>query len=304
MWELKIAGEDLYHIVNWFWLYSFLGWVWESCYVSVKERKPVNRGFVLGPVCTIYGFGAVAVYLLLKPVSGNMLALYIGGVIVPTILEYLTSVFMEQIFHTRWWDYSHDRYNFQGRICLGASLGWGILSVVLFHVLQPFVDSLVGLYSVTTGKILMICVTILYGADFILAFAGAMQVSRRLQSMEAAMEELYEYIRGTKLYGTAEELRSRMELYRLSGYKEELRRRFEMRRDAVMAFGMEIPAEKWEQAKERRAQIEERVTALHEKYAQHRAGGGFFVRRVLRAYPHIKTHAQALKDRAQGKSRE
>ena len=304
MWELKIAGETLYHIVNWFWIYSFLGWVWESCYVSAKEKRLVNRGFVSGPVCTIYGFGAVTVYLLLKPVSGNMLALYAGGVIVPTILEYLTSVFMEQVFHTRWWDYSHDRYNFQGRVCLGASLGWGLLSVVLFHVLQPFVNTLTGLYSVAAGKILMICVTILYGADFVLAFAGAVQISRRLQSMEDIMDELYEYIRGTKLYGTAEELRERMELYRFSGYREELKRRFDRRRDAVAAFGMEIPAEKWAQLRERHSQIEERIGELHDRYAGFRAGGGFFVRRVLNAYPNMKTHAQALKDRRKNKAAE
>ena len=132
MWNIRIAGEDLYHIVNWFYIYSFLGWLWESSYVSVKEKKLVNRGFVAGPVCTIYGFGAVIVYLSLKPISGNILLLYLGGVIVPTILEYVTAVLMENLFHTSWWDYSKNKYNFQGRICLGASLGWGALSVILF----------------------------------------------------------------------------------------------------------------------------------------------------------------------------
>ena len=99
MWNIRIAGEDLYHIVNWFYIYSFLGWLWESSYVSIKEQKLVNRGFVAGPVCTIYGFGAVIVYLILKPIAGNILLLYICGVIVPTILEYVTAVLMENLFH-------------------------------------------------------------------------------------------------------------------------------------------------------------------------------------------------------------
>ena len=298
MWDIQVAGEDLYHIINWFWIYSFLGWIWESCYVSVKEKKLVNRGFVVGPVCTIYGFGAVSVYLILKPVSGSMPLLYLGGVIVPTILEYLTAVVMEGVFHTSWWDYSHNKYNFQGRICLGASLGWGIFSVVLFHVLHPFVSSLVELYSMATGKILMVCVTILYGADFITSFMGAMQISKRLQSMESVMEELYEYVQGTKLYSTAEELRERLELYRLSGYREELRRRFEMRKDAVLAFGLDLPADKMEQIRERHGQIEEHIAALHERYVGQRASAGFLARRLLAAYPHMKSHTQALKDRA------
>ena len=77
MWNIQIAGVDIYHIVNWFYIYSFLGWLWESSYVSIKEKKLVNRGFVAGPVCTIYGFGAVIVYLILKPIAGNILLLYI-----------------------------------------------------------------------------------------------------------------------------------------------------------------------------------------------------------------------------------
>lgn len=301
MWDMQVAGEDFYHMISWFWIYSFLGWVWESCYVSAKEHRLVNRGFVAGPVCTIYGFGAVTVYLLLKPISGNMLLLYVGGVVVPTILEYVTALVMEQIFHTSWWDYSRNKYNFQGRICLGASLGWGVLSVVLFHVFHPVVSYLTGLYSVAVGKVLVLSVTIVYGVDFVASFLGAMQISRRLQSMEAVMEELYEYMQGTRLYSTAEELRSRLELYRLSGYKEELQRRFEQRRDAVLAFGLEVPAEKMEQAKEKRAKVEERVAALHERYMGHWLSAGFFTRRILQAYPHIKSHRQALRDRARRK---
>lgn len=114
MWDFRIAGTDLYHILNWFFIYSFAGWLWESAFVSVKEKKLVNRGFVTGPVCTIYGFGAVIVYLILKPVSDNIFLLYLGGVIVPTILEYVTAVLMETIFHTSWWDYSKNKFNFQG----------------------------------------------------------------------------------------------------------------------------------------------------------------------------------------------
>ena len=116
MWNIQIAGVDIYHIVNWFYIYSFLGWLWESSYVSIKEKKLVNRGFVAGPVCTIYGFGAVIVYLILKPIAGNILLLYICGVIVPTILEYVTAVLMEALFHTSWWDYSKNKFNFPGRI--------------------------------------------------------------------------------------------------------------------------------------------------------------------------------------------
>lgn len=125
MWNLTINGTDLYHILNWFFIYSFLGWVWETFYVSTKHGEFVNRGFVSGPFCTIYGFGAISVYLILKPIENHVLLLFLGGIVVATVLEYITAVLMESIFHTSWWDYSDQKFNFQGRICLGVSLGWG-----------------------------------------------------------------------------------------------------------------------------------------------------------------------------------
>ena len=153
MWDLSVLGIDVYHLLNWLIIYSFFGWVWETCYVSVKSGKFVNRGFINGPLCTIYGFGAVSVYAILRPVSDNILYLYVGGVVVATALEYVTAVLMESIFHTSWWDYSDNKFNFQGRICLGASLGWGFFTVLLFKVLHPVVETVVALYPVFVGEI-------------------------------------------------------------------------------------------------------------------------------------------------------
>ena len=96
MWDLAINGVDFYHIANWFYIYSFLGWLWETCYVSVRKGKLINRGFINGPLCTIYGCGALAVYLILLPISDNLLLLFVGGVVVATALEYVTAVLMEK----------------------------------------------------------------------------------------------------------------------------------------------------------------------------------------------------------------
>ena len=147
MWDLAINGVDFYHIANWFYIYSFLGWLWETCYVSVRKGKLINRGFINGPLCTIYGCGALAVYLILLPISDNLLLLFVGGVVVATALEYVTAVLMENIFHTSWWDYSDNKFNFQGRICLGCSLGWGVFTVGLFRVLHPVVQEFTELYT-------------------------------------------------------------------------------------------------------------------------------------------------------------
>lgn len=294
MWELQIAGVDLYHILNWLFIYSFLGWVWESCYVSVKEKRLVNRGFVTGPVCTIYGFGAVSVYLILKPVSGNLFWLYLGGVIVPTLLEYITAVLMEHIFHTSWWDYSHNKYNFQGRICLGASLGWGIFSIILFYGFQPVMDRIVALYSIAAGKLFVSAASLVYAVDFGMSFMNAMQIGEKLQNMDVVIDELSEYIQSTRIFRSTEELWERLEGLRGFERGTELRRRLEARFDALVAFGGEELKGRQE---ERKAQMEERIALLQSRYEQIRGRGGWFASRAMNAYPHMKSRAQALRDR-------
>lgn len=302
MWDFRIAGTDMYHILNWFFIYSFAGWLWESAFVSVKEKKLVNRGFVTGPVCTIYGFGAVIVYLILKPISENIFLLYLGGVIVPTILEYATAVLMESIFHTSWWDYSKNRFNFQGRICLGASLGWGAFSVILFYVLHPLVEKIVGLYTVSVGKTLVTVASLIYAVDFGMSFMNAMQIGEKLRSMDEFVDEIYEYIQSTRLHEGVEELKERLASYRLSEYGLELKKRLEDRADAIIAFTSEpLSEEQKARQEERRLQIEERVAALQSRYEQLKKRGNILTRRALNAYPNMKSRAQALKERAAGK---
>ena len=189
MWNLTVCGIDFYHLMNWLIIYSFFGWVWETCYVSVKSGKFVNRGFINGPLCTIYGFGAVSVYMILRPFSDNLLYLYLGGIVVATALEYVTAVLMESIFHTSWWDYSDNKFNFQGRICLGASLGWGAFTVILFKVLHPFVESIVILYPVYVGEIGICVIGVGYVVDFAFSAAAAFRIHEKLPVIEAAMEQ-------------------------------------------------------------------------------------------------------------------
>lgn len=189
MWTLSVNGVDFYHIVNWFIIYSFLGWVWETLYVSLKEGEYVNRGFVNGPFCTIYGCGAISVYLILKPLEQNTLFLFLGGIVVATVLEYITAVLMESIFHTSWWDYSDKKFNFQGRICLGASIGWGFFTVLLFRVLHPAAEKLVGLYPVYAGKIGVCVIMVIYVCDFCYSASAAFRLKERIPLWEQQLEK-------------------------------------------------------------------------------------------------------------------
>ena len=107
MWDMRLFGQNLYYIFYVFILYGFIGWIYESALVSFKKKTFVNRGFLTGPIIPIYGCGALLFYLIFLDYKGQLLLVYFGSVLIATLLEYLTSWAMEQLFHTRWWDYSH-----------------------------------------------------------------------------------------------------------------------------------------------------------------------------------------------------
>ncbi|MDO5338461.1 MAG: putative ABC transporter permease [Eubacteriales bacterium] len=123
-----------------FFIYCFFGWIWETCYVSVKQRKFVNRGFLHGPMLPIYGSGAMAVLIITLPVHDNPVAVYFVGMLGATCLEYVTGAVMESIFHVRYWDYSRVPLNLHGYICLTASVAWGVFSLAMVEYVQPFVE--------------------------------------------------------------------------------------------------------------------------------------------------------------------
>ena len=123
--------------VLFFFIYSFLGWICECIYCSIPAKKVINRGFLLGPYCPIYGFGALLVIHFLRPFTNHIIPLYIAGVIVTSILEYFTSWLMEKLFDTKWWDYSTYPFNINGRVCLKNSLLFGIMVLFVYYVVHP-----------------------------------------------------------------------------------------------------------------------------------------------------------------------
>ena len=148
--------------ILYFWAYSFLGWVVESTFCSINEHKLINRGFLSGPICPIYGFGALIVILSLTPFLSHPLFLFIDAVVLTSILEYSTSYAMEKLFHARWWDYSQHHFNLNGRICLATSLSFGGLSVFVMYVLHPGIVRLIGLLPQIVQGILGIVIVVLF----------------------------------------------------------------------------------------------------------------------------------------------
>ena len=135
-----------YHLTQWilfFFFYSFVGWLWESGYVSVRKRQWVNRGFMYGPMLPLYGSGALTVLISTMGVRENILLIFLFGMMAATLLEYVTGAVMERIFRVRYWDYSNQKFNLNGYICVSSSLCWGGFSVLLVRIVHVPVETVV-----------------------------------------------------------------------------------------------------------------------------------------------------------------
>lgn len=168
-WNKVIFGWSAYHVVLWFLTYSILGWIVESIYMSICNRKITNRGFTKGPMCPIYGFGALTVFFLLRPYSDNPVRLFFMGMFLATALEFITARIMQRIFGEIWWDYREKPFNYRGIICLESSVAWGFYTVGLFLFLHNLVVNMVDCVPLLAGKIIGSIILILYMIDFMIA---------------------------------------------------------------------------------------------------------------------------------------
>lgn len=292
--NFEILGVDVYHILSWFIVYSFLGWVWESCYVSAKNRKWVNRGFVSGPFVTLYGVGAVLVYVILRPLAGRPVELYFAGTAVTTVLEYVTGVLMESIFHTNWWDYSKKKFNFQGKICLGSSVAWGFFVLLLFYVLHPGVAKLVDFVPRKIGILLVYLWLAYYVVDFSFSAAAAFDLRGKMQKLDGAWDEFQEYLQGTRLFEAAGDLREKAAVYRsepsavrLREFLDEKRKNFREVMERLEAAG--------EESKERRELFLEKYDEFAGKYLEVKESLRRKTRHQMNAYPNLVSKKERLR---------
>ncbi len=166
-WDSMILGFDSYHVILWFLTYSILGWVVESVYMSICNRKLTNRGFVTGPFCPIYGIGALTVFFILRPYGNNELLLFVLGSLLATTIEFLTAVIMKRVFGEIWWDYNEKPFNYKGILCLESSIAWGFYTLFLFLFLQNFVEGVVDRIPILVGKIGGSLLLIIFMVDFL-----------------------------------------------------------------------------------------------------------------------------------------
>ena len=185
-----ITNYTMTQWVAFFLIYCFIGWCYESIYVSIKHKRWVNRGFMRGPFLPLYGSGAIVMLVVTIPFRDNLLLTYLAGCVGATALEYVTGVCMEALFKIRYWDYSNRRFNFQGHICLAATLAWGAFTILMTKFIHaPIEEFLLGIpqivVSTATTIVAGVCI-----ADFAVSFKTALDIRDVLVKLEEVRDEM------------------------------------------------------------------------------------------------------------------
>lgn len=267
-------------------VYSFLGWCCEVAFAAVRRGIFVNRGFLNGPVCPIYGFGVLIVLLVLEPVKENLALLFFGSMVLTSALEFFIGFIMEQFFHDKWWDYSENPFNIKGYICLEFSLVWGAACVLVVDVIHPMIFKLICAIPEKPSLWLMVFFTAVLITDAIITLWNLLKLPKRLRAiddLEKAMTAVSDAI-GEKVYEGVEHSKERSEAFD-EKYPEIAERRKEAFEDVLEKrneINREVRAredESLEALRARKAELEKKLEALRKP--------NLISERIAMAYPKL-----------------
>ncbi len=253
----------IYQYVWLFYIYAFFGWVLEVAFSAVKKGEFINRGFLNGAWCPIYGAGAVLICFLLEPVE-NILLLFLTSALITSLLELLTGVVLERAYKTKWWNYSDRRLNFKGYICLEMSVVWGVLGVVLKKVINLVIVGVVDAAPLVLGVFILYFLTVLFACDLIITVLALNNMLSKAERLDKLAKEMR----------TVSDDLSEVVFETASGLEKVMKEQSERVKETE---------KKIREAKEKHfAELKERYTVLLEEkiYTQSR---------ILKAFPKLKS---------------
>lgn len=246
---------NFYNIISYFIIYSFFGWSLEVVYQAVEQGKFINRGFLNGPYCPIYGFGVIIVVGMLEPIKNNLIILYLGSVILTSLLELFTGFILEKIFNMKWWNYSQDKFNLHGYICLKFSLLWGVACLIVVRLIHPLISVFVSKIPHTLGIIVISVIMLCFVSDMIFTILAIINFKKKIRVLEGISAEMRKISdkTGEKIFDTVEEIKTR--------------------KDAL---------------DEKRNEMHKRMEELREKYKNQLDKHSFNIRRIEKSFPKLK----------------
>ncbi len=276
--------QSLYEWVWIFLIYAFLGWAVEEVFHAVRMGKFVNRGFLNGPWCPIYGFGMLLVIIFLYPLRGNLVLLFLGSTVLLTLLEFVTGFVLNHVFHSRWWDYSDKPLQFGGYICLQFSLCWGVAGTAVILLIQEPIAGLVRVFPKLPGEILEGIFVALFVLDCCLTLFTVLKLTQKVRVLDDLSQGLRKMSNdiGEDLYkGTenvAQTLSSAGEVFEENAeakkeVHEEKRQERERKRKLIYVW-KEGHKKEWED--------------LHAAFQEASKKHVFGERRLMEAFPNVK----------------
>ena len=281
---LIYGGEGMsYSLLQWltfFYIYCFFGWCFESTYVSLKQRHFVNRGFLKLPMLPIYGSGAIAILIVTIPVRHQIWLVWLFGMLSATLLELVTGAVMESLFKVKYWDYSNQKFNFKGYICLSSSIAWGFLSILLTEVIHEPIEKMVLSMPMWLDITLVAIVSVFFVSDFVVSFKAAWDLRKLLEKLSALRAQ-------AEAFRQQLEQRSDEISEKISAAKEEAELRWDAAKEEANERWNEAKEKangRWNEAKEE-AEFKWRA-AREEVYARMSKSKAFFIRRLLKDNPY------------------
>lgn len=273
--------QNFYELVWIFVMYAFIGWCLEVSYQTVNHGVFINRGFLNGPYCPIYGCGGVIVIVLLYPLRQNMLLLFVGSALLASVLELITGFVLEKVFHNKWWDYSNVPFNIHGYVCLKFSLYWGIGGVMAVAVVHPMLYWLIVHIPHILGVVIVSIIMVGFTVDVIVTVAIIQKFNKRLKLIDETAQKIHKISDsiGTQVFENTENLIEKSEEFKET--HSEMLEKLDAKKDEIKAEIDETTTHAKNSMDAKKAELQE----LQEKYKELFTEKNLGFRRLMRAFP-------------------
>ncbi len=284
--------QNFYELVWIFIIYAFLGWCTEVSYAALDRGIFVNRGFLNGPYCPIYGVGVVIVVTILTPLQDNLLLLFFGSFLLTSVLEYITGFLLEKVFYDRWWDYSNKPFNLHGYVCLKFSIYWGLACTFIMKVIHPIIYRGITWVPHTLGVVLLIIFMTVFIVDCCITVSTILKFNKRLKLMDEMAEKIHKLSDeiGENIYENVNGAIQKSEEFQ-ENHAELLDKLADTRED-ILELPQTAKEKLAETTEEWKKELEERkkeLAELSEKYEKLFEEKNFGFRRLMKAFPDMKS---------------
>lgn len=280
--------QNFYELVWIFIIYAFLGWCTEVAYAAVDTGKFVNRGFLNGPYCPIYGCGIVIVVSILTQIKDNLFILFFGSLLLTTVLEFLTGFLLEKIFHNKWWDYSDYPFNIKGYVCLKFSLYWGLACTFVMDIIHPMIYKLISILPFVAGVIILLVIMVIFTTDIVISVLTILKLNQRLKSMDDIAKRIHNISDeiGEKVYKNVSTVMDKSEEFQTS--REDFLAKIEQN---VQTIKSNLETRKDVLSEEYTKKMNESEELL-KKYKELLSQKNFGIKRLMKAFPNMKSLKQ------------